>query len=83
MSKFVVKDIKILTSWGYNLPTNIECTICRCNLNTNSLYNQDKCEDSIIVRGTCNHSFHDECIRPWIKTNNHCPICSQNWIFVK
>ncbi len=78
-TKFVVNDIKILSSWGYNLPTNTDCTICRCSLNTNSLYYQDKALDSKLAEGTCGHSFHYECIKPWVEKNNHCPICSAQW----
>jgi RING-box protein 1 len=80
-TKFVVNDIKILSSWGFNLPSNTDCTICRCNLNTNSLYHQDKAIDSFVVEGGCGHSFHYECIKPWVDKNNHCPICSAQWVY--
>lgn len=82
-SKFTINRVRLLNTWGYNLPSNTDCTICRCNLNTPSLYNQDKGVDSIIVDGICGHSFHDECIKPWINKNKHCPICSSVWNFKK
>ncbi len=78
-NKFVVNNIKILSSWGYNLPTNTDCTICRVSLNTNSLYYQDKGIDSYVVEGTCSHSFHYECIKPWAEKHKTCPICFANW----
>lgn len=80
-SKFIVNDYRILSSWGYNLPSNTDCTICRCSLNTNSIYNQEKGIDSKIVSGMCSHTFHSECIKPWVNQNNHCPICSAKWIY--
>jgi hypothetical protein len=80
-SKFVVNDIKLLSSWGYNLPSNVDCTICRCSLNSSSLYHQDKGFDSYIVEGTCGHSYHHECIKPWADKNKHCPICSAPWVY--
>jgi RING-box protein 1 len=82
-SKFTINSVRLLNSWGYNLSSNTDCTICRCNLNTSSLYNQDKGIDSIIADGICGHSFHDECIKPWINKNKHCPICSAVWNFKK
>lgn len=81
MSKFTINNIKILSSWGYNLQSNTDCTICRCSLNTQSLYYQDKGIDSNIVSGICGHSFHNECIKPWIEKNTHCPICSAIWVY--
>lgn len=78
-NKFVVNNIKILTSWGYNLPSNTDCTICRISLNTNSLYNQHKGIDSFVIEGMCGHSFHHECIKPWVDKNNSCPICFSDW----
>jgi len=80
---FTIKKITAFSSWVHNLKKNTECTICRCHLNVPSLYNQEKGIDSIVVSGICNHSFHEECINPWIKTNNYCPICFQKWEFVK
>lgn len=78
-NKFTINKIRLITSWVYNLSTNIDCTICRCNLNTPSLYNQEIGTDSLIIQGTCGHIFHDECIKPWINKNKHCPICSAEW----
>lgn len=77
--KFIVNHIKILSSWGYNLPSNTDCTICRCNLNSNSIYYQDRGLDSNVTTGICGHSFHLECIKPWVEKNKHCPICSAKW----
>ena len=82
-NKFTINNIKILNSWIYNLSSNVDCTICRCNLNTNSLYNQDKGIDSEIISGICSHMFHKECIQPWISTNKYCPICYTKWCPVK
>jgi hypothetical protein len=78
-NKFTINNIRILSSWNYNLSTNVDCTICRCNLNVNSLYNQEKGLDSEVIQGTCGHAFHSECIIPWIVKNKHCPICSSIW----
>jgi len=30
----------------------------------------------------CGHSFHYECIKPWVEKNKHCPICSAEWNYV-
>ena len=79
--KFTINNINIIGTYGYNLPNNTDCTICRCSLNESSIYNQEKGIDSIVVIGSCGHSFHQECINPWISDRNkHCPICSKIWI---
>jgi hypothetical protein len=79
---FTVKSANLFSSWVYNLPKNHECTICRCNLNVPSLYNQEKGIDSFVVTGSCGHSFHSECIKPWVDKNKHCPLCSQLWQYL-
>jgi RING-box protein 1 len=83
MNSFIIKDIRLITTWYYNLLSNTDCTICRCSLNSNSLYNQDKGIDSQIIQGLCGHTFHEECILPWLIKNKHCPICSSLWIEAK
>ena len=78
-SPFEIKSMNVFSSWIFNLPKNHDCTICRCNLNIPSLYNQEKGVESYIVTGTCQHSFHYECIKPWVDKNKHCPLCAQPW----
>lgn len=56
---------------------NKECTICRQLLNDDSIYAKEENYFSEIRKGLCNHAFHKECIDPWIKNNNKCPICAQ------
>jgi|APGre2960657444_1045066.scaffolds.fasta_scaffold238812_2 hypothetical protein len=79
-SPFVVKNANFFCSYIYNLPKNHDCTICRCSLNESSLYNQEKCIESSIVTGFCGHSYHSECINPWINKSNNCPICLEKWV---
>jgi hypothetical protein len=80
MSKFQINKINLISSWGYKLSSNIDCTICRCSLNTNSIYNDDVNYESIVIEGICGHSYHEECINKWITNNiKHCPICSNKW----
>lgn len=78
-NKFIINDIKILSCWNYNLPSNKDCTICRNNLNEPSLYNSDKGIDSKILKGICTHTFHEECIFPWVNKHKTCPICFSIW----
>jgi RING-box protein 1 len=82
-SKFKINNVKLLSFWTYNLKHNTDCTVCRCNLNANSIYAQDKGSESFVVSGVCGHSFHHECIDPWIKINPICPICSTKWTYLK
>jgi hypothetical protein len=78
-SKFEISNIKILSAWCYDLKSNQDCTICRCNLNCSSIYANEKGIDSVIVSGVCSHTFHNECISSWIQINNVCPICFVKW----
>ena len=82
-SKFKIISMKLINSSLYDLEKNTDCTICRCNLNENSLHANNKEANSIVVTGGCGHSFHHECITPWVKNQQHCPICSSQWLVKK
>lgn len=82
MSLFEINNVKLVTSWGHILESNTDCTICRQSLNTFSIFAKDKKINNIeIVKGTCGHAFHKECLVPWLKTQNKCPICSKPNVF--
>jgi anaphase-promoting complex subunit 11 len=89
ISQFKINKIRLLSTWCYNLQNNSDCTICRTNLNCNSIFAEEKGIDSYVVSGMCGHSFHIECIESWLKptntfsSNSHCPICSAKWIYKK
>ena len=40
-------------------------------------------KDCVVVWGDCNHSFHQCCMSLWIKQNNRCPLCQQEWTVQK
>lgn len=82
-TKFKIKSIKMLNSWCYNLTKNNDCTICRTNLNNDSIYCIEKGKESILVTGLCGHAFHFECIHPWVTSHPNCPICSEKWEYQK
>ncbi len=78
-SPFIINTVKLFSIEVLNL-NNTDCTICRCNLNTNSIYHQEKGLLSNVITGLCGHSYHEECITGWLNTGNkHCPICSKKW----
>jgi hypothetical protein len=40
------------------------CTICK-----------EECSTDNWIKLDCSHFFHENCIIPWLKDNNSCPIC--------
>nr|XP_009930402.1 PREDICTED: RING-box protein 2 [Opisthocomus hoazin] len=57
-------------------------TSCSCLLLDACLRCQaeNKQEDCVVVWGECNHSFHNCCMSLWVKQNNRCPLCQQDWV---
>ena len=35
---------------------------------------------SKVIKLKCNHIYHKECIRPWLKENKSCPMCREEII---
>jgi len=81
MSKFTIKGITMLGMESLILLKNTDCTICRCNLNSVSIYKSNETNNfnTIILTGKCEHSFHNECIKLWLIQNKICPICAEVW----
>ncbi|CAL4096266.1 unnamed protein product, partial [Meganyctiphanes norvegica] len=40
---------------------------------------ENKQDDCVVIWGECNHSFHNCCMSLWVKQNNRCPLCQQEW----
>ena len=48
----------------------------RCQAENRSDKEQEEC---VVIWGECNHSFHNCCMKLWVKQNNRCPLCQQEW----
>ncbi|PVV01837.1 hypothetical protein BB560_003732 [Smittium megazygosporum] len=53
-----------------SLPSDELCVICGI-----SYCSEDFVRSDDIIKLPCNHMFDQECINPWLKHNNTCPIC--------
>lgn len=80
---FEIKRISLVALTKFNIKGTEYCTICKNNLNSNSLCNEEKGKNSRVINGFCSHSFHEECILPWVKKNKTCPICRKPWKEIK
>jgi uncharacterized CHY-type Zn-finger protein len=76
---FEITHANIFAVSMYNIKGSCDCTICKQNLNSNSIGYEEEGKTSEIVNGLCSHSFHAECIETWIKENKDCPICRKPW----
>ncbi|KAK2091660.1 Dynein heavy chain 12, axonemal [Saguinus oedipus] len=67
--------------WSWDVEFNT-CAICRVQVMDACLRYQaeNKQEDCVVVWGECNHSFHICCMYLWVKQNNRCPLCRQDWV---
>ena len=66
------KRCKIKTS--YNLDNYYFCHVHRYRENTIcNICLEPICKQ--LYRSTCNHTFHNYCIYPWLMRNNTCPCC--------
>lgn len=69
LSESKIKSIPIISFQKnfQNLFCGDKCVICLTNL-----------EEKEKVKGLqCGHFFHPDCIDPWLKAKDECPICRQ------
>ncbi len=85
--KFKVLSWNTVAMWVYN-NLGDTCSICKNALNEACIncqanpenYDPNNCKK---VVGQCNHCFHNHCIEEWIKKQNNCPLCFNEWIQMK
>ncbi|MCP9257787.1 Acyl-coenzyme A oxidase [Dirofilaria immitis] len=77
---FVLKKWNALAMWSWDVECDI-CAICRVQIMDACLrcQSENKQDECVVVWGECNHSFHNCCMSLWVKQNNRCPLCQQDW----
>jgi hypothetical protein len=56
-------------------PSTDDCAICQDEF----IDPKDVSRKPVFARMLpCEHKYHDECIRPWLRRNGTCPICRKN-----
>jgi len=80
---FILKDIINRCRDKYNIfklpihkiKSNDNLLLDECSICLEKYVKNDK-----IMNLECNHTFHDNCIKLWLKNNNTCPQCRENII---
>lgn len=78
---FTLKKWNAVAMWSWDVECEV-CAICRVQVMDACLRCQsdNKQEECVVVWGDCNHSFHNCCMSLWVKQNNRCPLCQQEWV---
>ncbi|VDM58523.1 unnamed protein product [Angiostrongylus costaricensis] len=78
---FVLKKWNALATWAWDVDCDT-CAICRVQLMEECLRCQAESStaDCVVVWGECNHAFHNCCMSQWVRQNNRCPLCQQDWV---
>lgn len=95
---FSLKKWHCVAMWSWDVECDT-CAICRVQVMDACLRCQAEAKgtesaspseqgssgfkDCVVVWGDCNHSFHQCCMSLWIKQNNRCPLCQQEWTVQK
>ena len=76
---FQVKSSKLFCTRVFH-HKNCDCTICRQPLDEDSIYaKEENYISELLTNKICGHTFHKECIQPWLQKYNKCPICAEKW----
>ncbi len=61
--------------YSNGIDKDIKCSICLDDLCEG---NQES-NDNKIVKTTCNHYFHRNCITTWLREHRNCPLCQKDF----
>ena len=76
---FQVKSSKLFCTRVFH-HKNCDCTICRQPLDEDSIYaKEENYISELLTNKICGHTFHKECIQPWLQKYSKCPICAEKW----
>ncbi|XP_049637449.1 RING-box protein 2-like [Suncus etruscus] len=78
---FSLKKWNAVAMWSWDVECDT-CALCRVQVMDAWLRWQaeNKQEDCVVDWGERNHSFHNCCMSLWVKQNNRCPLCPQDWV---
>lgn len=77
MTKIIVKKIKIINGWLWNVKER-QCVICQQDFEMMCV----NCKHPIDCKpciGKCGHIYHLHCIEEWTTNNKVCPYCRKDW----
>ena len=58
-----------------DMDTDVKCSICLDDLCEET----EESTDKKIVKTTCNHYFHRNCITTWLREHRNCPLCQNDF----
>ncbi len=59
-----------------NIPDSFECCICLEEKNIlHNENNQNNESKTKLIKLSCNHIFHEKCIKKWLEKDSTCPLC--------
>ena len=71
-SKSAVKQLKRLDIVSFK-QEKTECSVCLMRIGDYKDEDLQSAEDREILELPCSHTFHNQCILPWLKEHNSCP----------
>ncbi|ESS65469.1 hypothetical protein TcG_08189 [Trypanosoma cruzi] len=79
----IMKEAFLFFAYEHPVIGSLECLVCKLHLEECCLGCRGKgnpIEECHVVRGTCDHTFHDHCIQSWCRQRRECPACFKEWV---
>jgi RING-box protein 1 len=86
--RVIIKRVQLVASWSYETRNDSDnCAICTNELIqpclTTCEVNPQFQEECSVATGACNHVYHFHCISNWMRKRSSCPLCDEEWEFIK